>query len=216
MASNACFGITGGGGYSATACDEDADCAEVDLGAYRLSRCHPTLGKCGQCATNADCIDPARPICAIDVVDLALCSACDADSDCHKGPSNTGFCNLDKQCDRCLVDQDCVDAGLGGLCLHGQCQQCGDDADCTVGPGNTGRCGVYRCTRCTTDVDCQVSGLGVACNSFTERCLQCVSNSDCVASSTTTPYCHANQCQGCQTNADCATLAKDHFCVPGA
>ncbi|HVW30493.1 MAG TPA: hypothetical protein VHC69_34285 [Polyangiaceae bacterium] len=58
-------------------CMHDMDCMKA------TPRCDPTLGLCVECAMDADCADPHRPVCDLRT---EKCVACTADAGCPMAP----------------------------------------------------------------------------------------------------------------------------------
>jgi hypothetical protein len=107
-------------------------------------------GQCrsGNCCANADCPDPAAPVCRNNV-----CAACTADEQC--GPNRT-CCNGRCGTGGCCTAND--QCGDGRVCCDGRCREgtCCTNAECRV-PGSGGGTLVCRdnvCTPCTANAEC--------------------------------------------------------------
>ena len=137
------------------------------------------LKMCRRCDLDQDCVSAQRgKRCALSA---QRCIPCKYDRDCDKGPQNTGKCRLHyhdaelttSRCNRCDVDADCLEAGLGARCdrADGRCVQCLEHADCAKGEGNTGLCIAGRCEGCLSPDDCLEAQIEGTCTAATSTLL---------------------------------------------
>ncbi len=95
-----------------------------------------SVATCGECAENADCVDPALPNCTptYDVMNFSGKYVCVAD---NTVPNNEG-CNLTEEMGAPVGNQACMSGFCGealvmGLLSVGICGECNSDSDCNMG-----------------------------------------------------------------------------------
>ncbi len=89
--------------------------------------CDTIEGKCvPTCASNADCTDRTRTVCA---PDREICVECLADTDCDGGKPR---CIAD-QCRQCATDADCADAKPWCTVEKWECKECASSEHCPTG-----------------------------------------------------------------------------------
>jgi hypothetical protein len=194
--------------------------------------CNPKTGECVGCLSNADCQDPATPVCD---TSANTCVQCTAATDC---PYALPGC-LNSFCGGCAQDSDCPAndtcdqntgtcqcsgaSGCGGnapVCLATSVcgclnnQQCGAGLLCDTLEFSSGAC----VANCASDAGaCSPSSAYPFCDQTNSSatfglCLACLNDQQCVASGQG-PYCTAQGCAQCSDNAQCAALdAGTPFC----
>jgi hypothetical protein len=219
-------------GKCAKYCCDDTDCGG---GSCNKEEGAP-LGVCGvkPCKANADCKDPAKPICT----ESGSCAECAANTDCKDPVKNTcaaGTCVEAGNCceatmdvpgcsdsalQKCVCDKDpyCCNTEWDELCVQqvaaegcGLCPgQCKDAADCKDAAKPI--CENFACiAKCTKNDDCK-SATKDTCNVASGKCVECLASTDC---NDTKPVCDttANTCGKCTANADCSGKAGKPLCL---
>lgn len=178
----------------------------------------PTTVEVDACAVNADCTDPARPLCATapdpnacvqclsgadcggttPVCDgTGTCIACSSDGDCGGA---TPACQPSGACGQCSATNDVLCTGTTPVCdtAIGSCAACGSDADCG---GATPACQPSgACGQCSATNDSACTGATPLCDVAAGACVACLSSTDCGG---TAPVCDAGVCVACSSDSDC-------------
>lgn len=171
--------------------------------------CHPDLGVCVECLTNAQCESP-EPLCATrnDPRNNA-CVGCDNHVDCRGGAC------VDKSCVACELGTNIGCDDSTPLCVAGTdgvpgCVECDADSDCSDPVRPVCDRQVQACVMCLSDGSgcpddqrCLVEEADSAAG--LRRCVECTpetANTDC---SLDAPFCVAEQCAVCDpaSNAGC-------------
>ena len=179
----------------------------------------PTPVVIDACGTNADCTNPALPVCNT-TPNPNVCVQCLASTDCS---GNTPVCNASNTCIACSGDGDC--GGSTPACqASGGCGEC-SATNSTLCTGTTPVCnaGTGVCVACSGDSDCggstpacQTSGAcgqcsatnstacvggTPVCDATSGTCVQCTTSTNC---SGATPVCTGGTCVGCTSDSDCS------------
>jgi MYXO-CTERM domain-containing protein len=153
------------------------------------------------CTTNADCTNPATPVCS-----NGTCVGCTSDTQCT-GNAAGGACQPSGACGECSATNHTACVAPTPVCntASGTCVACTSNAQCS---GNTPVCtSSDTCGPCTSNSDC--SAPTPVC-SASGACVECLTDSQCSGS---TPICDATShtCRGCTSNSDCAG-GTNHAC----
>lgn len=234
-AAEACVECTDDTHCSGGVCDLTANSCVECLGDDDCDGlCDPTINRCySACTDDADCVNPAVPVCdggacvecLVDAhcADGELCDAltnscapaCELDTDCWN--PDFPYCNLATgSCVACATDEHCPD---GMICDEAtlSCVDrpgCGSDDDCT----DANRCDVSTglCVGCLDDMDC---GEDERCTDAQICATGCESDDDC--DDGTAPRCLDTGVCGCANDDECAAglvCGDDAMCqspVPG-
>jgi MYXO-CTERM domain-containing protein len=167
-------------------CVTDDDCAPYPETPICVNEGTPGAS-CGECDDNADCKNPALPVCDLTT---NTCEECATNADC---PADAPVCNPEsKTCEpTCTTDEDCKSHPNEPACA-----MTGDKAG--------------QCVPCTADKHCP-ENLPV-CDVATYTCGGCKTNEDCTS---TAPVCDIPKgtCGDCQTDADCARFSETPSCI---
>jgi hypothetical protein len=225
---------------SCEACATDGQCAP-----YAQTPHCGSAGACVACRNDADCGDPAAPVCG----PAGMCtSACSKDDQCSRFTA-APHCGGAGACVGCRSDADCGDpnapvCGAGSMCVkscstEAQCSRfpsaphcggagacvacrtgndCGDPAAPVCGPSNT-------CTTgCTQDAQCARPGLASwttnVCATDRGGCVQCMPGSPAEAAQCTNGNACTVEARTCTgkprgTVGLCGTCGSDSECGGG-
>ncbi len=143
----------------------------------------------GDCVTDADCKDEAKPVCINN-----KCSPCQDGYQCKNAQKGdiccSGYCKYGNCCSSL---PDCQNLITKPVCREGYCSPCGSSAECS-----SQNLGDKCCTRGVLAGDCYS---GTCCSSY--DCLE--------AGSITKPICHTTDysCYPCASDTECINEFKD-------
>jgi hypothetical protein len=148
-------------------CGDGAPCGAASACFPNDHKCHPkcatnadcpgdsptcvvATGTCVGCQLNADCIDPAAPVCE---PTSAQCRQCGTSADC--GAAEPACDINDGKCHECLVDGDCKAPLVCGT--DRKCHQTCSSASCTDPSKPFCDPAANACVACLSNVDCGVA-----------------------------------------------------------
>jgi hypothetical protein len=173
--------------------------------------CDPGSGACVDCASNAQCADPALPYCVNQL--CQSCAASGGDAGCKLRDPARPICAASGKCAECATNDHCAATPEKAFCAAGTCVGC-QLAGASACSGTTPACNATTgaCVACLADSDCKVNN-APAC--VGNRCVSCAlaPAGRCATIKPASPACGPlGGCVECLTSADCTLAAARPIC----
>jgi hypothetical protein len=190
-----------------------ADCTNV--GCPQPLTCDPSLRRCVECLTSANCVSADAPLC-----DTATqsCVRCLTSTDC---PSAAPICKLAatereaNRCVECTSDTECPDARPACDPNTSACTaRCTTSAQCNP-PTPVCNEQTQTCVGCLADRDCvDEAGVGRSCRPDDTRCVECLSDAQCSDDPAASNCSTDGACVACAGDEDCSLIQGRSACLP--
>jgi hypothetical protein len=190
-----------------------ADCTNV--GCQQPLTCDPSLRRCVECLTSANCVSADAPLC-----DTATqsCVRCLTSTDC---PSAAPICKLAatereaNRCVECTNDTECPDARPACDPNTNACTaRCTTSAQCNP-PTPVCNEQTQTCVGCLADRDCvDEAGVGRSCRPDDARCVECLSDAQCSDDPAASNCSTDGACVACAGDEDCSLIQGRSACLP--
>ena len=191
-------------------CAKDDFCCKTEWDAQCVQQVAEFgCGLCeGQCATEADCKDPSKPICE----DNACTAKCAKDTDCKSFDKPVCVASSGK-CVQCVTSKDCEDASKP-VCdtATNTCVGCKEDGDCKDAAKPLCEAKTGTCVECKGDADCKDAAKPIC-----SPAGACGKAGNCCEETPGFPGCTDAKIQECVCKEDdfCCKFAWDKQCVEG-